>query len=226
MKKNNLILSALLFLCNTNIFAQDCNNFFFFTENKEVVINNYDKTGKFSGKDIGTISHVQQSGESITSQYRVVKYDAGGKIKQDGNATITCKNGNVSMGFQIPALDEGDKPKEAYFTYPSGMQTGQNLQAGMEMNIKGKVKGKKMDVSFKVENRKVIGKERVNTPAGSYDTFKITYDMDVRFKVLGIGIPMKLKVYEWYSPLAGVVKTESYNKDGQMEEHSILASIK
>lgn len=96
----------------------------------------------------------------------------------------------------------------------------------MEMHIEGKVNGKKTDVYFKVEDRKVWGEEKVNTPAGTYNAFKLSYNMDIRFKVMGMGIPMKVKVLEWYSPGVGVIKTESFNKNGQLEERSVLSSIK
>jgi len=225
MKKIFIILSLILLLQNILLRGQTCEACFYFSENAEITINKYDKTGNYAGKDVGKITNVQRNGGVVTSQYHVTKYEANGNIKEEGTATITCLNGNLKIGFQVQEMD-GEKPKEASFTYPANMQVGQALEAFMEMHIKGITDGKKIDVYFKVENRKVVAKEKVNTPMGVFDAFKISYDMNVRFKMLGIPIPMTLKIFEWYAPGMGVVKTEAYNKDGAIEETSVVNAIK
>ena len=52
------------------------------------------------------------------------------------------------------------------------------------------------------------GKESITTPAGTWNTYKITYHNKVTMKI-GIGIPMNMDVTEWYAPGFGVVKTEA-----------------
>lgn len=205
--------------------AQGCETSFYFTENSEIVIDKFDKTGNRAGKDVARITDVKRTGNVLSSQYNLTKYDANGTIKEKGSATVTCENGNLKIGFQVPEMD-GEKPKEASFSYPGDMKPGMALEATMEMQIKGIKDGKKIDVYFKVENRRVDAKEKVVTPMGSFDAFKISYDMNVRFKMLGIPIPMTLKIFEWYSPGMGVLKTEAYNKDQVVEETTVVHSIK
>jgi phosphotransferase system IIA component len=54
----------------------------------------------------------------------------------------------------------------------------------------------------------------VQTNAGTFDYFKITYDSYFKAKIMGIGIPINMKVTEWFSPKLGrFVKSETYRKD-------------
>jgi hypothetical protein len=219
------ILICLILFCYGRSYAQECKDAFYFSENKTITITRYDKNGITTGKDVGTVTQVTENGGVISANYNLVKYDVNNKIKENGHALISCNNGDLKIGFQVPDMENGTS-NEAFFSYPANMKPGQALEAKMEMRIKGKVNGKKTDVSFKIEDRKVWGQEKVSTPAGTYNAFKLSYNMDIRIKVVGIGIPMKVKVLEWYSPGVGVIKTESFNKDGQLEERSVLSSIK
>ena len=58
-------------------------------------------------------------------------------------------------------------------------------------------------------NRSVQAKEKVTSPAGNWDAFKITYHSKIKMKIAGIGIPVNTEVTEWYVPDFGIVKTES-----------------
>ena len=69
--------------------------------------------------------------------------------------------------------------------------------------------GMKQSVDMEVFDRKVVAKEKVTTPAGSWDCFKITYKSKMRIKTMGIGMPMNIEGTEWFAPGFGVVKTES-----------------
>ena len=222
--KKTILTGILSFAAAGLVLAQDCKDAMYFREGRTITYTKYDKNGKPAGRDVGKIAEVKENGGVRTSVYKLVKYDAKDKVKEDGGAVVTCSGEGLKIGFQIPKMDNGEQ-EEAYFSYPSDMKPGQKLEANMELHIKGKTNGKKMDVYFRVENRSVIAMEKITTPTGTYTAYKIGYDMDVKFKVMGIGIPMKLKILEWYEPAVGVVKTESYNKDGKLEEQSVLSSL-
>ena len=72
-------------------------------------------------------------------------------------------------------------------------------------------------LTLKENNRKVTGKESVTTPAGTWDAWKISYDGQFRAKIGPIGIPVNFKAIEWYVPGFGIVKTETYSKNGKLE---------
>ncbi len=58
------------------------------------------------------------------------------------------------------------------------------------------------------------------------EAFKISYNGLFRMQMSGIGIPMNMVVTEWFVPGFGIVKTESYNKNGKLMGSSMLTSIK
>lgn len=225
MKQKNITLFILCYLITVLSFAQDCTTAFYLSEGKTVVYTRFDSEGKVIGKDHGTISDVIEEGGIRRSTYRLIKYEKDGKVKEDGTAKIVCENGTLKISFQVPDMKKGTS-NEAFFLYPGAMKPGQALESKLEMNINGVVEGKKTDVYFKVENRRVTAKETVKTLAGSYEASKIEYDLTIRIKVLGIGIPMKLRIHEWFSLGFGIVKTQTFNKDGLLQDETVLSSVK
>ena len=95
-----------------------------------------------------------------------------------------------------------------FLEYPASMKEGDSLKDGIfNMDFKGNG-GINGTVSVALTERKVVGKESMTTPAGTWDCFKITYHSKINIKIV-IGIPINMDVTEWYAPGFGVVKTES-----------------
>ena len=93
----------------------------------------------------------------------------------------------------------------------------------MDMNMKG---GLKSSLSFKEENRKVAGKETVTSPAGSWEAFVISYDGNMKTRMAGIGLPaFNFTVKEWFVPGMGIVKSETYSKNGKLVGSTLLTAI-
>ena len=78
-----------------------------------------------------------------------------------------------------------------------------------------------MNISVDMLNRKVDKKESITTPAGTYDCFALSYDSEMK-----MGMKMNFKIKEWISEGVGVVKSESYNKNGKLMGYSELTSFK
>ncbi len=99
------------------------------------------------------------------------------------------------------------------------MKVGDQLKdATMHMDMNG-ANGMKQSVDMEMKERKVEAKEKITTPAGSWDCFKISYKSKMRIKTMGIGMPMNIEGTEWFAPGFGVVKTQS--KQGGTEIVSI-----
>jgi hypothetical protein len=89
------------------------------------------------------------------------------------------------------------------------MKTGDALPDGkMNVDIQ-QDNGMKSNVDIKITERKVEGEESITTPAGTWKCFKITYHSAIKIAMMGIGIPIKMDMTEWFAPNFGVVKTES-----------------
>ena len=78
-----------------------------------------------------------------------------------------------------------------------------------------------MNMTFNISNRKVDAVENITTPAGTFECYKITYDIATKMMV-----NVKTKGIEWYSKGVGLVKSESYSNDGKLLGSNVLASLK
>lgn len=77
-----------------------------------------------------------------------------------------------------------------------------------------------------LKNRKVEKKEDITTPAGTFACYKITYDMDMDMKVMGINRKMNSTGAEWVAEGVGIVKTATYDKKGEIESYTLLTNYK
>jgi hypothetical protein len=104
---------------------------------------------------------------------------------------------------------------------PSSMKAGDLLKNG-DMKISFSNNGMNvMSITIVVTNRKVEAIETVTTPAGTYECYKITYDLATKMM-----INVKTKAAEWYAKGVGLVKSETYSLDGKLMGSSVLNSIK
>ena len=220
-----LILGAII--CSVETYAQDCNGYYFLQNNKTIEMAILNKKGEQSAKQIYTVSNVENSGNSSTADLQTEMIDKKGKTITKSKAKIKCDGGvmmvdmkmNLPQQQGMPAGNEVDaKADDIYMEYPKSMNVGDNLKnATMHMDIDNN--GMKQSVDMEVFDRKVEGKEKITTPAGSWDCYKISYKSKMRIKTMGIGVPMNIEGIEYFAPGFGVVKTES--KHGGTEIVSI-----
>ncbi len=215
MKKIKLTaLAAILFAFAAN--AQECTNYYFLQNDKTVEMTVYNRKGDPNGKQVYTVSDVNTSGGSTTSNFRSEMFDKKGKSLVKGSGTVQCKDGVmfVDIRMMLPQQQQEQfanadaKMDDMYIEYPNNMKAGDQLKdANMTLEINNN--GMKQSVIMNVTNRKVEGKESVTTSAGTWECFKITYKSKINIKTMGVGLPVNLDGTEWYAPGFGVVKTES-----------------
>ena len=213
MKK--LLLLAFVFTCRF-AFSQNCGDYYYFQNNKTIEISIANKKGKETGKIVYTISDVNKKGSATVSTIHSEMFDKNGKSTSKATNNLQCDNGIVLMDMKmfIPSAQAEQMGEMSatgstnYLEYPSTMKEGDALKdASFSMDFKS-TSGINSHISIDMTNRKVVGKESVTTPAGTWDCFKITYHSKMIFK-MGIGIPMNFDVTEWFAPGFGTVKTES-----------------
>ena len=215
MRKITLLACFVSLLSITSI-AQDCTDYFFLQNNKTIEISFFNKKGKPNGRQVYNVSNVQNNGGVTTATLNSEMFDKKGKSQAKGTSFIECTGGimKVDMTMMLPQQQQEQfskaeaKMDKIYIEYPVSMQIGDQLKDG-NFNMDMETGGMKQNVSMVIDNRKVVGKENVSTPAGSWDCFKITYNSRTTVKTMGIGIPVKFEATEWYAPGFGIVKTES-----------------
>lgn len=230
MKRLFTALGLLIIPCSLS--AQDCRSFYYLLNNAEVEMTIYDAKGDPSAKQLYKIDAVQEEGDSMISSFTTSMLDKKGKVISSGKGKFKCNGNNVFVDMQMSMPNMAQlrnmkmeaQSNNAYLDYPSGMQIGQSLPDGT-FEMQSNANGMNMKMSLKVNNRQVIGKETVTSPAGSWDCFKISYDMDFAMKVMGIGAPMHLKATEWFAPGFGVVKTASFGKNGKPAGSTLITAL-
>lgn len=233
MKKYLLLVSSLVF--PSFAFAQNCSGYYYLQNHTEVQMTTYDKHGKPAVVVTSRITDAKSIPGGMQSNFQSTIKDQDGNVIEEGNGTMKCDHGNLSIDMKqaMPSSsmkqfeDMRVKADEAYLTYPATMNIGQNLPgATFHMEMYKKANNKRFaTVDYTISKRKVEGKETVSTPAGNWNCFKITYNMVMKIKI-GIGIPMHFTVTEWFAPDFGIVKTTDYNKKGEVIGSTELTSLK
>src|SRR5690606_23634060 len=101
-----------------------------------------------------------------------------------------------------------------------------NLSVGQELNdahvsMKVSMAVMKMETLVNMINRKVEKKESVTTPAGTFDCYVIYSDNETIIMKKSHIFPSRV----WLTEGVGMVKQESYNKDGDLISSSLLTKF-
>ena len=224
-----VMLLGLLF--SVNLPAQDC-KFYFPTEKGTLLeMANYDKKGKVTGY---TSQKIIDKKEENGAQIIIFEQSASDKKKENTTThtmQVKCEDGKFYVGmnnyFESMGLDQYEEnPQmevvvdgdELYF--PSELKEGEELPDG---TITAKVLSGGMPMitmTVHILNRKVGPKESITTPAGTFECYKISQDVEMK-------TIMRIRTSEtsWIADNIGVVKSEQYDKKGKLMSSSELIKI-
>ena len=228
MKRLFLLTAVMLFamvLSSQNIFFPS-------KEGTRLTYENYDKKGKPTGKVLYTIKEVKKMGDDMDITYKLEMLDA--KEEQQYLDEITIQKRGDQMIFDMSKfLNKAAFPQEEGGSAPAMEVTGNNMELplipvpGMTLpdanvQISMKMGFINMKMSANVTNRKVEAIEEISVNGGSFKAFKISSDISSNV----LGVKVNSKSAEWYAYNLGVVKSESYNKKGELESSMELIEIK
>ena len=223
MKTKILILISVFFISFTSVSQNACKAYYPFEEGTKFEITNYNKKGKKEGVVKYEVTNVDGNVATI----KTIIHDAKGKEVTTMDYQIICDGNKVSIDFKSmmnPDLFKQYKGMEMDITgtnveLPNNLQVGQSLKDA-NMNMEIDMGAMKMNMSIDMLNRKVDKKESITTPAGTYDCFALSYDSEMK-----MGMKMTFKFKEWIAEGVGVVRNESYNKNGKLMGYSELTSF-
>lgn len=204
--------------------AQDCSTNFLLTKGAMKEMTMY-KDGQPNGKAVFKVNDVAPIPGGMLSSMHIVAIDGKGKeIVNNSNARAECINSvfMLDMHNVLPsslmaqAVDQKVADSDGKTHFPSSMQVGMTLDDAI---LSSKMGQSAIRLTISIINRKVVGQEKVETPAGTFDCFKITYDAKIKAV-----ISITSQGVEWYSPGHGIVKTESYKK-GRLTDYSLLTKL-
>ena len=78
-----------------------------------------------------------------------------------------------------------------------------------------------MKMSAQVTNRKVEAIEDVTVKAGTFKGYKFSSEVNAS----AMGMKSKSNNTDWYAKGIGIVKTESYDKNGKLQSHTELIEL-
>jgi hypothetical protein len=227
MKK--LLLITAIILCAIVLKAQE--TFFPTKEGTVLIYKTFDKKDKLTNTIQYTIKHVTISGSNIDITYQCESIDPKDKLVFKEDITIHQKgdklyvdmsnfinkaafqqNGEISADVQV---------KGNNMEIPLNPQPGDVLpDASVEMSLKmGFIN---LKISADVTNRKVESIEDITVKGGAFKCYKFSSDINS----VAMGIKVKAKSAEWYAKGVGVVKNESYDKEGKLQSHTELVELK
>lgn len=228
MKKAILssILGVFLF---ADIMAQDCPMYYPDMVNAQLEYKQYDKKGNLSGSSIQKIKDIKKSTGSTEILVSAESFDAKYRSLGSVDLKARCEGGVYYIDMKnlmSPQTMESYKDMEmkiegGNLEIPSSMKAGDLLKSG-DMKMSFLANGMAMmNMTINVTNRKVEAIESITTPAGTFECFKISYDVATKMM-----INVKTKGVEWYSKGIGMVKSETYDSAGKLLGSNVLTSLK
>lgn len=229
MKKTipGLIL-ALIFGTQTLLAQDSCSKYYPLVEGATFQYTMYNKKGKSEGFTDYTITNVDNSGGETRATMSMKFADEKGKEVFTSDYTYTCTGKGIKIDYNslLPeAMTSQFKDMEYEITgtdveLPNDLSVGQTLDdANVTMAIS--MAGVNMNIVVNMINRKVEKKEKVTTPAGTFDCY-VLYN-DTQSKTMGATqtFPSRL----WVAEDVGMVKQETYNKKGSVTNSMALTQL-
>lgn len=225
----NLLLIATILFSGMLAKAQDI----FFPTKKGTVLEYkvYDKNEKETGMVRYTITDVTSSGDNTDITYLLESVDANDKPIIKEEITISKRGDklfvDMSKFLNKAAFKQGGEiPGEIEISgnemeIPSNLKLGDILpDSNVEMALKMGFINLKMSADVSV--RKVEAVENVTVEAGSFDSYKLTSTVSAK----ALGMKTSTSSAEWIAKGVGMVKSESYDKKGNVTSHTELVSFK
>jgi hypothetical protein len=223
-----LVILALIVFSGVVTFAQD--TFFPTKEGMVLTYKSFDKKEKVSGMMKYTIEKVDINGSNIDFTYLCESLDNKEKLVFKERITVHQKGDvmYIDMGNFLNKSafqQEGEIPAEVEvkgnnMEIPLNPSPGQTLpDANIEMALKMGFMNMKM--SADVTNRKVEAIEDISVSGGTFKCYKFSSDVNT----VAMGIKVQAKTTEWFAKGIGTVKTESFDKKGNLTGRTELVSV-
>ena len=191
----------------------------------------YDKKEVETGMIRYTITNIRNTGDNMDITYLMESTDAKNKPLFKEELTIHKKGDKLYVDMskflsKIISQKVGEKAanieiKGNDMEIPSKLAPGDVLPDS-NVEIALKVGFMNIKMSANVTNRKVESFEKINVKAGNFDTYKLTSTVTVK----AMGMNKTSTSTEWTAKGIGMVKSESYDKKGNISSYTELVSIR
>ncbi len=212
----------------TRTYSQDCSLFYPETENAKLTYTQYSAKDKVTGSSVQQITGIRKGPASVEADISVENFDDKGKSLGSGKLTAKCENGiyfidmkNYLNQESMESFEDMEiKIEGGSLELPSNPKAGEVLKNG-NLSISVSSEGVAfMTMTISISNRKVEAVETITTPAGSFECYKISYDITTKMMM-----SIKARGVEWYARNIGLVRSESYSNDGKLAGYTVLTAL-
>ncbi len=226
MTRNLIVTVFGLLIFTLPGISQECTAYFPMEKGSVTEYEHFDKKAKLSGTSRQEVIDKQVSGGIVQLTIKSTYFDNNDEELMSSELKMECKDGVFSFDMDQYMSDEmlaGVENME--FTiegdnleFPSNMNVGDELKEGKISLIVEDMS--MMNMTITIYNRKVVAKEEVTTKAGTFECYKISYDIltDAMINIRGSSI-------EWIAKDVGAVRTETYNKNGKPTGYTELVKL-
>jgi hypothetical protein len=218
MKKSIILLLWIALFGPFTLRAQECMGIVLKEGSGFEMVTSNEK-GKQTGRILYKIKKVSKEGADAVIDIDVESFDAKGKSQMANSMQMRCNGNELRVDASTMMLQDQNKQFEAFemkFTskdiiFPAKLSVGQNLPDA-SLHGEGSSGPMVMNTDMTISNRKVEGQEKITVPAGTFDTYKVTSDMNILTKAI-VKINLDFKTVSYRSDkVLWDVKTETYRK--------------
>jgi hypothetical protein len=215
-----------------------CTNLYLFREGAVIEGANYDAGGKQTSTQSSTVLKVTAEGGTLVSEVEM-KSNVQGQDERVFTGKYSCdgKKLYVDLTNLFGSMDaRGTKIEGDPVEFPINISDGEILpDASYTMRMKQA--GNEMKITSIIKDRKVTGKESVTTPAGTFNCYKISANVDAKIEFEGGDEKMKQMMEAikrampkksfvmYFDPAISIVKMEMFD-DGKLTSRSEITSIR
>jgi hypothetical protein len=224
-----IAVSLIMVLGWIQLVAQDCEPYYAINEGAVREMASYDKKDKLTGSTVQTVKEIRTEGSRTDWTIGTVSKDAKGKEVSSGDLKMSCEGGIFKMDMKNFLDEETLKSFEGMevtmdatdLDYPAMLAPGQTLKDG-SITVKVTSQGMPiMTLVVKIYDRKVEAIEDITTPAGTFSCFKMTSTIETKTMFTVVA-----KSTDWMAKKVGSVRSETFDKNGNLTGYSVLTSMK
>jgi len=230
MKKTLIFMMAILFGIYSINAQNNCSKYYPMEEGASFTYTVYNKKGKVDGTTSYTVTDIKNDNNQTQSTLNMTYSDAKGKHSFDSNYGMTCTDMGIKIDYmslmpsqmmnQYKDMDVEMDMEGIDIELPNDLSVGQQL-ADANVNVSMNMSGIKMKISVSTVDRNVLAKEQVTTPAGTFDCYVLSET--IQSKSMGANLELISKT--WLAEGVGMIKNETYKKNGTMQSRSELTKF-
>jgi hypothetical protein len=211
------------------VFGQDCKLYYPATANAQLEYKSFDKKNKLTGSSKQRVKEIKKGPDSMTAIIEAEYFDSKGSSQGKAEMTARCEKGifyidmkNYMNQQSMSSYKDMEMSIEGgSLEMPSRLKVGDILKPG-DMKMSFSANGMTfMTMSISISNRKVEAIENVTTDAGTFSCYKISFDATTK-----MGMTISTKGAEYFNDDIGMVKSETFDKNGVLQGYTVLSSLK